>query len=205
MDHPLTELLALSAKLEAKKSVYKYILENSSPLGKYHCLPIETDLEEVEDPTWEDRVAAAMNQLTDTNTVAVGLNFESLPEIFVAGKPYTEYTPKTLAAVCTPSPYGDLKTATTKVDPTVRQALECKDITLSAKTRAFLSDCCQEISATLYEGRAIVAEVDKINVYGPGGFFKIHQDTPRPDRVGTLVFEVSSEYTDGGFQLCESV
>ncbi|KAF7329115.1 Fe2OG dioxygenase domain-containing protein [Mycena kentingensis (nom. inval.)] len=46
------------------------------------------------------------------------------------------------------------------------------------------------------------AEMYKLNVYGPGSFFKAHQDTPRSsDMVGSLVVVLPTKHTGGALTL----
>ncbi|TFK36060.1 hypothetical protein BDQ12DRAFT_561752, partial [Crucibulum laeve] len=62
------------------------------------------------------------------------------------------------------------------------------------------------IRTQLLEGhraeRKIRAEMDHLNVYSPGSFFKPHKDTPRSqDSFGTLVIVFPSAHTGGLFTL----
>lgn len=46
--------------------------------------------------------------------------------------------------------------------------------------------------------RRVVAELDKLNVYGQGDFFKGHVDTPRsPDMFGTLLLNLPVKHEGG--------
>ena len=44
-------------------------------------------------------------------------------------------------------------------------------------------------------------ELDKINIYQEGGFFKKHSDTPKLNMIGTLLLVLPSEFTGGDFQV----
>ncbi|KAJ7069205.1 hypothetical protein C8F01DRAFT_1077833 [Mycena amicta] len=49
------------------------------------------------------------------------------------------------------------------------------------------------------ENKMIRAELYKLNVYGPGSFFKEHKDTPRgEDMVGSLVIVFPTVHQGGG-------
>ncbi|KAF7293436.1 Fe2OG dioxygenase domain-containing protein [Mycena indigotica] len=62
-----------------------------------------------------------------------------------------------------------------------------------------------EIMPELLEGRddaVIRAELYKLNVYGPGSFFKSHKDTPRgKSMVGSLVIVLPTEHQGGQLNL----
>ena len=81
-----------------------------------------------------------------------------------------------------PSPFGDLQTATTRLDTNVRLASEvaAKHLQLTPAGEFVLKGVSQEVSKTLFNGRPIKCVINKLNMYGPGGFFSMHVDTPRP-------------------------
>jgi hypothetical protein len=55
----------------------------------------------------------------------------------------------------------------------------------------------QEVRTLLQPGaRKVKAELYKLNIYGPGDFFKSHVDTPRgPDMFGSLVICLPTDFT----------
>lgn len=96
---------------------------------------------------------------------------------------------------CAPSGYGDVKTATTKVDPAVRRSMETTDHPLIGATL----DKARGKIATLAKEVFGVDDVDiranKLIVYREGDHFATHIDTPNPNPVylGTAVVEVQHE------------
>lgn len=47
-------------------------------------------------------------------------------------------------------------------------------------TTTFLRQVLEEVRALLQPNAlSVVADLDKLNIYGPGGFLKPHFDTPR--------------------------
>ena len=84
-----------------------------------------------------------------------------------------------------PSPYGDVRTQTTVIDKDVRDAVEFNtaDFTVSPELLAYV----QQMWAEHFFPTKVRVEPYKINVYGPGGHFKPHQDTPAKDLVGTVL------------------
>eukprot|EP00026_Physarum_polycephalum_P004229 Phypoly_transcript_04246.p1 GENE.Phypoly_transcript_04246~~Phypoly_transcript_04246.p1 ORF type:complete len:721 (+),score=97.05 Phypoly_transcript_04246:173-2164(+) len=99
--------------------------------------------------------------------------------------------------MCTPAPYGDLKTMTTKIDPNVRLALECDSNRFTINI--FLGEVSEYIRAKLNSNKPIELKPYKLNIYEPGGFFKEHVDTPvNPgDMIGSLVVCLPSEHEGG--------
>jgi hypothetical protein len=83
------------------------------------------------------------------------------------------------------SGYGDMGTLQTKVDPTVRDAKEipASEFTVSPS----LLETIRETWATSFVPRDVRVETYKIHLYGPGGRFKAHRDTPEVGLVGTFL------------------
>jgi hypothetical protein len=81
--------------------------------------------------------------------------------------------------------YGDLKVLKTKVDRDVRHA---KEITADKFTvsRALI-DRIRATWAQYFIPGAVRVEPYKIHLYGPGGHFKSHRDTPEQGLVGTFL------------------
>jgi hypothetical protein len=104
--------------------------------------------------------------------------------------------------LCVPSPYGDLKTTTTQYDDNVRKALEYSHgeaVLLSYDCQSFMKGLATAVSHTLFGGDPIRFTLNKLNVYGEGGHFTKHIDTPRPNVRGTLLIEFPYEYKEGQF------
>lgn len=116
----------------------------------------------------------------------------------------------TLLQFCQPAPFGDLETMQTVLDPNVRIAMEMKAENFKfgfetnpqkrQKTgRRYWDEEPQEVhflhyirsvvETELLQGRDVILEPYRLNIYGVGGFFKPHVDTPvDPERmVGTVV------------------
>lgn len=83
------------------------------------------------------------------------------------------------------SGYGDVKTQETKVDPAVRNAREipASDFRVSPNLIARV----QAIWNASFFPTHVRAEPYKIHMYGPGGKFESHRDTPETDLVGTFL------------------
>ncbi len=86
------------------------------------------------------------------------------------------------------SGYGDAKTQTTVVDETVRRS---KDTSAFSVPDALLADLAH-FWTTRLDAAPVVVKPYKINVYGPGDFFKRHLDTPDADLIGTIVVGLPS-------------
>ncbi|XP_038068191.1 uncharacterized protein LOC119737715 [Patiria miniata] len=136
----------------------------------------------------------------------------------------TSLTVDSLLEFCTPSPYGDLKKGETVYNPSVRLASECEaakfqfarkshqkpkpgDKTkLEASpqglvdcTPQFLSVIREKVSKSLANGKDVVLQCYKLNVYGKGGFFNAHVDTPvdAAQMIGTVVVCLPCKHTGG--------
>lgn len=123
----------------------------------------------------------------------------------VDGKPFLATAQSCQALLdskqASPSAFGDLLSATTKLDAAVRHAFEvpAERIELSTPLRAFLMCDVQESAAlrALF-GVSVRAKLYKLNVYPVGGHFRPHQDTPREGTIGTLLLEFSVPGLTGG-------
>lgn len=106
--------------------------------------------------------------------------------------------PEDLLKLCTPSGFGDLKSNSTKVDESVRKAHELKEgIALTKDGEEKIQQFLRFASNKLYNGRKLKAVINKLNMYGPGGFFSEHRDTPKPDVIGSLVVTLPYAFTGG--------
>eukprot|EP01135_Chromosphaera_perkinsii_P006212 Nk52_evm1s454 gene=Nk52_evmTU1s454 len=109
---------------------------------------------------------------------------------------------ETFLACCQMSPFG--KGDKTVIDETVRKAFHIpRDQIISTgipdKT---LNEIIEQVRCNLApDAKKIHAELHKINVYGPGGFFDSHWDTPRDElSFGTLVVCLPVAFKGG--ELC---
>ena len=83
------------------------------------------------------------------------------------------------------SPFGDLHALETRVDPKVRDARE-----IPADQFTVDPDLLNTIRTTwarYFIPDDVRVEPHKIHLYGPGGHFKSHRDTPEPGLVGTFL------------------
>lgn len=88
----------------------------------------------------------------------------------------------------TPSGFGDLRAGETRVDPDVRLASEVSaGVTLEWAEPTTLDGIAAEVHARLFPTTHVRLRFYKINVYGPGGKFQRHKDTPREGVLGTVV------------------
>ena len=113
----------------------------------------------------------------DYDQISVKINGQPLPDI------------NQLAGMCHPSPYGDLRNAITKVDESVRKSLEIRPED-GLEVKILDEDRLREIVSSIFPGKKIGFQVNKLVLYRPGDFFKTHQDTPRDEGIGTLVIHV---------------
>ncbi|KAJ7634804.1 hypothetical protein FB45DRAFT_474826 [Roridomyces roridus] len=83
------------------------------------------------------------------------------------------------------SGYGDVKAQETKIDPEVRNAREIPASEVSVSSD--LLSKVEELWGASFFPTKVRAELYKIHVYGPGGMFKAHRDTPETNLVGTFL------------------
>ena len=103
-----------------------------------------------------------------------------------------------LLKYCNPAPFGDLKEMKTVLDPQVRLAYEIESARF--QMYRFPGDLSIEahIEDKLTPGRRVDLKPYKVNVYGEGGFFKPHVDSPSDDNmIGTLVVCLPSPHKGG--------
>ena len=81
--------------------------------------------------------------------------------------------------------YGDVTAQETKINPEIRKAFEIKSSEFSCDD-AVLKALAQKWS-THFIPHKVRVESYKINIYPPGGHFKVHRDTPEKDLVGTFI------------------
>jgi hypothetical protein len=118
--------------------------------------------------------------------------------------------PEELLEYSNPSPFGDLKEMKTVLDPEVRLAHEIEterfDFGYVRRKYTFLSSYVlpgeysinYHIENELVPGRKIRLKRNKLGIYGKGGFFKSHVDTPSHDNmIGTLVVCLPSPHKGG--------
>ena len=96
------------------------------------------------------------------------------------------------------SGYGDMQSLETKVDYEVRNAREIPASEFEVEP-TFL----QDIQKLWSEHRSVRAEPYKIHLYGPGGHFKSHRDTPETGLMGTFLVGLgdTSSASSGHFRI----
>ena len=99
------------------------------------------------------------------------------------------------------SGYGDTQSLETKVDSEVRNAREIPASEFEVQPK-FLRQV-QELWGDHFLPRNVRAEPYKIHLYGPGGHFKSHRDTPETGLVGTFLVGLgdSSSTSAGHFRI----
>ncbi|KAJ7211618.1 hypothetical protein GGX14DRAFT_448890 [Mycena pura] len=111
-----------------------------------------------------------------------------------------------LVAACQPATFGfDQKEV---LDETYRKAVKMDIDKFSASLDIAASGILKAISPDILDGqkggdeKALRAELYKLNVYGPGSFFKAHKDTPRSDdMIGSLVIVYPTAHEGGALTL----
>ena len=113
--------------------------------------------------------------------------------------PPDEEGEKRLLELCEPASFG--KGSEEVLDPEYRQALRLNGDKFSMNFELQSTTLLEDIKAALCPDRdnvSLTAELDKLNVYTKGGFFKDHRDTPRGNNViGTLVLVLPSAFEGG--------
>jgi hypothetical protein len=97
------------------------------------------------------------------------------------------------------SGFGDVRTQETRVDSKVRNACE-----ISADQFSVDQELIERIQATWsthFVPRKVRAVPYKIHLYGPGGLFKSHRDTPEKDLVGTFLVGIYDNMIQGALRI----
>ncbi|KAJ7138624.1 hypothetical protein C8R46DRAFT_1137393 [Mycena filopes] len=111
-----------------------------------------------------------------------------------------------LAAACDPATFGVNKQDV--LDETYRKAGNLDLSKFASRLDVVASGLIRAISPDMLLGQAVdadktlQAELYKLNVYGPGSFFKGHKDTPRGENmIGSLVVVFPTAHTGGELTL----
>ncbi|KAI5797383.1 hypothetical protein DFH27DRAFT_526154 [Peziza echinospora] len=118
---------------------------------------------------------------------------------------------KNLVASCSPASFG--RGNEDVLDPTYRNALRLDTDSFAinfSPEQAGIIKSIQKIlgddSGEIESQREVYSELYKLNVYGPGGFFKAHKDTPRAGNMfGSLVVCLPCVHEGGQLILREEV
>ena len=117
----------------------------------------------------------------------------------VISLPPSEAEQEQLLKACEPASFG--KGSEEVLDPEYRQALKLDKSKFSLNAELHSTSLLDEIKAALcpdHGNVTLTAELDKLNVYTEGGFFKEHKDTPRANNfIGTLVLVLPSAFEGG--------
>ncbi|KAJ3032526.1 hypothetical protein HDU99_010921, partial [Rhizoclosmatium hyalinum] len=101
-----------------------------------------------------------------------------------------------LVEACSPASFG-FKTETV-LNPEYRQALKIDSSNFLTSFDVYRNGIVDLISKALVSNAPVCAELHKLNVYGPGGFFKPHVDTPlTKDMFGSLVVCLPAKFEGG--------
>jgi hypothetical protein len=108
----------------------------------------------------------------------------------------TESTLTDLLSVCDDAVFGhgfkEVK------DYSIRKASSLKASRFAIKATDIIPDIEQQIGN--YFAGSISLKLDKLNIYGPDGLFKVHKDTPtHQSMIGTIVVCLPSEFEGGEF------
>ena len=113
--------------------------------------------------------------------------------------PLDEEDEKRLLELCEPASFG--KGSEEVLDPEYRQALRLNGDKFVLNFELQSTSLLEDIKAALCPDRdnvSLTAELDKLNVYTKGGFFKDHRDTPKGNNfIGTLVLVLPSAFEGG--------
>ncbi len=135
---------------------------------------------------------------------ATGIEVTPLPEVRVEGVgllsfPLLPEQAGSLLRVAEPAPHG--RGPETLVDPAVRQAWQLSPGRFSvggAPWAATLGTVVRKTAAALGVSGDVTAELYKLVLYQPGGFFLEHRDTEKaPGMFGTLVIALPSPHSGG--------
>jgi hypothetical protein len=101
------------------------------------------------------------------------------------------------------SGYGDMQTLETKVDPEVRNAREIP--ASEFEVRPEFLEKIEDLWGKRFIPRKVRAVPYKIHLYGPGGHFKSHRDTPETGLVGTFLVGLgdTSSSREGNFRIAD--
>ncbi|KAI0787584.1 hypothetical protein C8Q74DRAFT_1216211 [Fomes fomentarius] len=95
------------------------------------------------------------------------------------------------------SGYGDVQDQVTKIDASVRDAREIPASEFIVKPE-LLDEIADVWDTHFYSNQGVRVEPYKIHLYGPGGHFSVHRDTPQKDLVGTFLLGLGDSSTYGG-------
>ncbi|KAL4249525.1 hypothetical protein ABKN59_007227 [Abortiporus biennis] len=113
---------------------------------------------------------------------------------------HTEAQIKELANACDAATFG--VNQQNVLDESYRKAGKMDSNNFSINFNPYNSGIIDIARTSLNINRDVYAELNKLNVYGPGSFFKAHQDTPRGERMfGSLVIILPTIYEGGSLVL----
>jgi hypothetical protein len=138
-----------------------------------------------------------------TRPVRVAVDFTASGVAFVQHFPLPAAATDLSAfvAACSPASFGRGKEAVTDESYRKALALEVEHVAVDwhPADHTLVHVIERLLTPTMPPLRAVLG---KVNVYGPGNFFKSHVDTPRDvNMVGTLVVCLPSDHTGGGLRL----
>ncbi|KAL0067985.1 hypothetical protein AAF712_004888 [Marasmius tenuissimus] len=135
------------------------------------------------------------NEAFDLKITYPGCEFESKESNWARPPSINESTFNKWLEHAPVSGFGDNKAFETKVDPAVRNAREIPKDGFEVKPK--LLEDVAKIWADNFLPSEVRVEPYKIHIYGKGGHFKSHRDTPESSLVGTFLLGIG-DYTAGG-------
>ncbi|KXN86479.1 hypothetical protein AN958_10013 [Leucoagaricus sp. SymC.cos] len=135
--------------------------------------------------------------------VCIVVNVRNVPygcARFVNLKSFSEEDITALINACDPAPFG--RGTESVLDETYRRALKLDDgdfvWRFTPDSGKFVAELAQRLCPWDTFDNGIRAEPYKLNIYGQGGFFKAHQDTPRAENMFGSLVVVLPTYHQGG-------
>ncbi len=158
-----------------------------------------------------DAIVRALGALEDPGSFAVRLRAPatdlelSVTKVGALDFPLQEEDAQRLLRVAARSPFG--LGEKTIVDPRVRSGWEVRKTRVKINGRRWnpalrghLATIQRELG--LSSSGRLEAALDKLTIYGPGEFFKLHQDSEKGDSMlGTLVVLLPSRFTGGAIHI----
>ncbi|KAJ3193544.1 hypothetical protein HK101_004647 [Irineochytrium annulatum] len=166
-----------------------------------------------------DYLAGAVKSINDSHHCSGTLDLGPI-ELFLKSRPTVEggrrgtaewfsFPPEpdameALVNACEPATFG--LGSKDVYDPLYRKALKL-DSGRFAMNKDPTAALMEKISKTLaWKDSSVVAEMYKLNIYGPGGHFKTHVDSPRASNMfGSLVVCLPSAHTGGQLVLSRTI
>ncbi|KAF7291188.1 Fe2OG dioxygenase domain-containing protein [Mycena indigotica] len=141
-----------------------------------------------------------------------GENLKGTARYIDFGEGNSEESLALLAGACQKAKFGSEEAQGDVLDEDYRKAgkIDVEDflVRLDAAEAGILDAVAAELLPPTHddmEEKVLRAEMYKLNVYGPGSFFKAHKDTPRGDNMlGSLVVVLPTQHEGGALTLSQN-